>query len=250
MIRIQNISKRFGTQVVLDNVSLEIPDGKTTAIVGPSGVGKSVLLKLIIGILKPDSGKIFIGDDEISSVSDESALNEIRKSLGVLFQHAALFDSLTVYENIEFPLKERLNIQDKSVRHRKVVEMLESLSLTPYAFSLPQELSLGMCKRVGLARSLITQPKVLLFDEPNTGLDPWDGQEVYDLIKECKRLWGFTGIVISHEIPEVFQVSDQVVMLLNGRIAAQGTPGQIMESQDPAVKQFLSGSIEGPIKIN
>lgn len=249
MILIKDIYKSFGSQIVLNGVSLEITPGKITAIVGPSGVGKSVLLKLIMGIMQPNSGTILIEGQDITAARSEFELNEIRSKLGVLFQNAALFDSLTVYENVAFPLYERLHMKSATAVHGKVVDMLESLSLTKYAFKLPQEISMGTRKRVGLARSLITEPKVLLFDEPNTGLDPWDGQEVYNLIIQCKKNWGFTGIVISHEIPEVFQVSDKVVMLLNGVVVEEGTPEDLMHSKDPSVQQFLSGSIDGPITI-
>lgn len=249
MISIRNIFKSFGPQVVLNGVNLDIEPGKITAIVGPSGVGKSVLLKLIMGIMKPDAGQIFVDGEEITAVHHESELNRIRSKLGVLFQNAALFDSLSVYDNVAFPLIERLHLQQCIETHQKVVDMLESLSLVEYSNHLPGEISMGMRKRVGMARSLITEPKVILFDEPNTGLDPWDGQEVYDLILESKKKWGFTGIVISHEIPEVFQVSDTVVMLLGGNIVEQGKPEALMHSENAAVKQFLCGSTDGPIKI-
>jgi len=249
MIRVCNVTKRFGNQLVLDNVSLDIPDGKTTAIVGPSGVGKSVLLKLIVGMIKPDFGQIWIGDKEITAVNREVDLNKIRADLGVLFQNAALFDSLTVYENVAFPLRQRNKRNSRIEIHKKVVSMLEELSLEAFAYCLPGELSMGMRKRVGMARALVTLPKVILFDEPNTGLDPWDGQEVYNLIKKIRTDFGFTGIVISHEIPEVFQVADQVIMLLKGQIAEEGTPEAMQCSTNPAVQQFLTGSIDGPIKI-
>lgn len=248
MISVRDIHKRFGSQVVLDGIDLEIEDGKTTTVVGPSGVGKSVLLKLIMGILKPERGEILIGGESITACRSESERNRIRSALGVLFQSAALFDSLSVYDNVAFPLVEKGEVSSKEI-HRRVVEMLEALSLEEHAFKFPEEISMGMRKRVGMARSLITKPKVLLFDEPNTGLDPIVGQEVYDLINTCREKWGFTGVVISHELPEVFQVSDKVVMLLNGRILEQGSPQSIAASSNPAVQQFLKGKVDGPIRI-
>ncbi|MBN8548397.1 MAG: ATP-binding cassette domain-containing protein [Deltaproteobacteria bacterium] len=248
MISVQGVSKRFGAQVVLNRVSLEIEDGKTTTIVGPSGVGKSVLLKLIMGILAPDEGEVLIAGESITRARTEAERNRIRESLGVLFQSAALFDSLTVYDNVAFPLVERTRCTRKEI-HSKVVRMLEALSLEEYCHNVPQEISIGIRKRVGMARALITEPKVLLFDEPNTGLDPLVGQEVYDLIKSCKELWGFTGVVISHELPEVFQVSDKIAMLLNGKVIEEGSPQQLASSANPAVQQFLNGRVDGPIKI-
>jgi phospholipid/cholesterol/gamma-HCH transport system ATP-binding protein len=253
MISIRSVSKSFGAQVVLDGIDLEIAPGMTTAIVGPSGVGKSVLLKLIMGIMDVDSGQIEVGGASITSASSEREKARIRSSLGVLFQSAALFDSLTVYDNVAFPLLERRIKGQKKVSrsevHKRVMDTLEALSLTRYTSRYIEEISLGVRKRVGMARALITEPKILLFDEPNTGLDPLDGQEVYDLIKECKERWGFTGVVISHEIPEVFQVSDRVAMLLGGKIIEEGPPKELSRSSHPAVKQFLEGSINGPIKI-
>jgi phospholipid/cholesterol/gamma-HCH transport system ATP-binding protein len=165
-----------------------------------------------------------------------------------LFQSAALFDSLSVYENIAFALRERTKLSAAEI-HKKVVDMLHALSLEKHAAHHPEEVPMGMRKRVGLARSLITEPKVLLFDEPNTGLDPLVGQEVYDLIKESKERWGFTGVVISHELPEVFQVSDRVAMLLGGEVILEGTPKEFINSKNPAVQQFLHGWKDGPITI-
>lgn len=248
MISVRGVSKSFGSQMVLDNIDLEIEPGKTTAIVGPSGVGKSVLLKLIMGILHPEQGEIEILGQAITQARTEVERNRIREALGVLFQSAALFDSLSIYENVEFGLLERTGL-NRQERHARVVDMLSSLSLETYAQNSPQEVSIGIRKRVGLARALITHPQILLIDEPNTGLDPLVGQEVYDLINESKRKWGFTGIVISHELPEVFQVSDQVVMLLGGKIVEQGSPQALMASSNPAVQQFINGRTDGPIKI-
>ncbi len=249
MISVRNVSKSFGKQVVLDDVSIDILDGQTTAIVGPSGVGKSVLLKLIMGIMQADSGQILIFDKNITAARNEAERNRIRRWLGVLFQAAALFDSLTVYENIAFPLRNAGHYSERDV-HKRVVRMLRSLSLARHARRLPQEIPMGMRKRVGFARALITEPRVVLFDEPNTGLDPVVGQEVYDLIRLSQKKWGFTGVVISHELPEVFQVSDRVVMLLNGRVIEDSTPEEFASSSNPAVQQFLHGKTHGPIELH
>ncbi len=248
MISVRGLHKRFGRQVVLDGVNLEIEPGKTLAIVGPSGVGKSVLLKLIMGMMAPEAGEITVCGENMTKASSESERNRIRESLGVLFQSAALFDSMNVYENVAFPLRERTRCCRDEI-HERVTQILTSLSLCEHATHFPEEISIGMRKRVGLARALITKPKVLLFDEPNTGLDPLVGQEVYELIKLSKERWGFTGVVISHELPEVFQVSDRVAMILGGKIIAEGTPYEFARSSNPAVQQFLEGRIDGPIKI-
>lgn len=249
MISIQNVHKRFGSQVVLSGIDLEIDADKTTTIVGPSGVGKSVLLKLVMGILQPDEGQILVCNKNITEAQSETEKNNIRRHIGVLFQSAALFDSLSVYDNVSFPLLERTRLNREEI-HEKVCEMLRSLSLLKYAKRFPQEVSIGIRKRVGMARAIIMEPDVVLFDEPNTGLDPKVGQEVYDLILHCQSTWGFTGIVISHELPEVFQVSDRVVMLLGGEVVMDGTPDEFKASTKPEVQQFLMGKVDGPIRIH
>lgn len=248
MISIRQVSKRFGSQVVLDGISIDIEQGKTTAIVGPSGVGKSVLLKLIMGILEPDQGEITVFGESMTSAKGEAEKNEIRRNLGVLFQSAALFDSISVYDNVAFALRERLHLNETEV-HKRTLDMLDALGITDYAKLFPEQIPLGTRKRVGMARCLVLNPKIILFDEPNTGLDPLVGQEVYNLIKEGQDKWGVSGVVISHELPEVFQVADRVAMILGGRIIFEGTPTEFTASSEPAVQQFLHGRIDGPIKI-
>jgi phospholipid/cholesterol/gamma-HCH transport system ATP-binding protein len=248
MLEVENVYKCFGTQQVLRGVSLSLQRGCTLAIVGPSGVGKSVLLKLILGIFDPEIGDVRISGRSMTNAAGEAERNAIRSDVGVLFQSAALFDSLSVFDNIAFPLRYRTRLNRRQIAE-KVLDMMDALSLKKYAKRFPEEISLGIRKRVGMARALILEPGIFLLDEPNTGLDPLDGQEVYQLINECKKKWDFAAIVISHEIPEVFQVSDEVAMILDGRIIAQGTPSELSNSTDASVQQFLKGTPNGPISI-
>ena len=248
-LKVTNLHKRFGEQVVLAGLNLEVKTGESVAIVGPSGVGKSVLLKMIMGIMEPDQGSVHVMGQEMSALVSEADKNALRANLGVLFQSAALFDSLTVYENIAFPMQQRTSLGVDEI-HQRVLSILEALSLSKYHDRLPQELPMGTRKCVGMARALVMEPKIFLFDEPNTGLDPLAGQEVYDVISDCRKRWGFTGLVISHEIPEVFQVVDRVALLLHGRIVFDGSPTDFKNSNDPAIVQFLAGNTDGPIQIN
>lgn len=248
MISIRNVSKRFGRQVVLNGVSLDIAEGKTTAVVGPSGTGKSVLLKIITGLLLADSGEVSIGGDSMTGAQTSAERLRICSRMGVLFQSAALFDSLTLFDNAAFPLRYRKELSEREIV-RRTAERLEEVSMLSYSHRLPGQVSIGMRKRVGIARALVTNPDVLLFDEPNTGLDPQVGQEIYDLIKETQQHLGFTGIVISHEIPEVFQVCERVAMLYKGKVVMEGTVAEFQQSDDPVVRQFTRGDVEGPIRV-
>jgi phospholipid/cholesterol/gamma-HCH transport system ATP-binding protein len=247
-ISIRNIRKTFGRQVVLKDVSLNIEAGETIAIVGPSGTGKSVMLKIITGLLRPDSGDVFIGQDRITGIRWGRKRLELSRRLGVLFQGAALLDSMNLYENLAFPLKYRGGYSRAEI-DRRCEKCLEEVGLLGYEAALPGEVSIGMRKRLGIARALIAEPDVILFDEPNTGLDPEAGQEIYDLIKHTQEISGCTGVVISHEIPEVFQVCSRVVMLYQGEVQAQGSVDEFLASQSSVVQQFITGSVEGPIQI-
>lgn len=247
MIRITNLRKSFGRQKVLNGVNLNIADREVMAIIGRSGGGKSVFLKHIIGLLKPDEGDILIEGVDITIVHGEE-LNLIREKFGVVFQGGALFDSLTVYGNVAFPLKEKTKLGKKEVRER-VLQALEDVGLRGMGNKYPAEISGGMKKRVSLARALITEPTIVLFDEPTTGLDPIILNSIHRLIMKTHEKYGFTGIIISHEIPEIFTVADKVAMLYNGEIVEAGTPDEIRNSENPVVRQFITGSLEGPIEV-
>ncbi len=249
MIEIKNLRKHFGSQVVLDDVDLTIESGKTTAIVGPSGTGKSVLLKILTGLLTADSGVVNINGLCMTGARSGAARRAICAKMGVLFQNAALFDSINLLENVAFPLRYRRLCGQREIIERSV-RCLGQVGLEGYETALPGEVSIGMRKRVGIARALVTEPEVILFDEPNTGLDPQTGQEIYELISETQHRNGFTGIVVSHEIPEVFQVCSRVAMLYHGRVQEEGTVEQFMASTNPAVIQFVRGEVEGPIELN
>jgi phospholipid/cholesterol/gamma-HCH transport system ATP-binding protein len=247
LIRLEEVHKAFGRQTVLDGVDLEIESGKTTVIIGRSGGGKSVLLKHIIGLMKPDRGRIFIDDVDITRLNDRD-LNEIRKKFGMLFQEAALFDSMTVGENVAFPLREHTPYPEDEIR-RIVSERLQAVGLTGVEAKMPAELSGGMRKRVGLARAVALNPEIVLFDEPTTGLDPVMTEAINRLIIDTQQRFQLTCVVISHDIQSIFEIGHRIAMLYEGKIIAHGSPDEIRTSANPVIGQFLSGSIEGPIKI-
>jgi len=236
-ITLENITKTFGQQKVLDGLDLTLESKKITFIIGQSGGGKSVLLKHIIGLVKPDSGRVLVDDIDISSLN-ESEMNEIRKNFGMLFQDAALFDSMTVGENVAFPLNEHRRLPKKEVE-RIVTEKLLQVGLTGVSQKMPSELSGGMRKRVGLARALALDPKIILFDEPTTGLDPIMCDAIDQLIVETQKNTGSTCVVISHDIDSTFKIAHRVAMLYNGKIIAYGSPEEIRSSDNPALRQFV-----------
>jgi len=247
MIKLTGVHKSFGAQKVLNGLNLEIPEGKVTAIIGPSGEGKSVLLKHIIGLLQPDSGRIEVDGESILGLR-RSQLNRIREKFGMLFQNAALFDSMNVFENVAFPLREKTNLARDEIS-RRVVSALEDVGLRNVENKFPDELSGGMKKRVGLARAVVLNPKIILFDEPTTGLDPVIKRAIHHLIRETHAKFGFTAVVVSHEIPEIFDIAQNVAMLYQGEILQHGTPDEIQVSTHPVVRQFISGSLDGPIHV-
>jgi len=224
----------------LRGVDLTIPKGKLTTIIGPSGEGKSVLLKHMIGLLQPDRGEVWIDGVEISRLRGK-ALNEVRKRFAMLFQSAALFDSLTVFENVAFPLREKSRLPETEVA-RRVEEKLEQVGLSGMGHKFPAELSGGMKKRAGLARALVMEPEIILFDEPTTGLDPLMAKTIHDLIVGMHRTFGFTAVMVSHEIPEIFSISDWVAMLKEGKIAAMAPSADFQKTTDPAIREFISAA--------
>jgi len=239
VIRLVNVYKTFGKQAVLDGVNLEIPRGKLTTIIGRSGGGKSVLLKHLIGLLRPDRGQVLVEGTDITRLGQRE-LNEVRNKFAMLFQGAALFDSLSVFENVAFPLREKTKLSNEEIR-RKVLEMLEQVGLTGMGEKYPSELSGGMRKRAGLARALVLGPEIMLFDEPTTGLDPLLARTIDDLIQQTQRRYKFTAVMVSHEIPEVFGISDYVAMLLDGKIAEMAPPEQFVQTQNRAIQEFING---------
>lgn len=247
MIQIINLRKAFNGQEVLNGLSLKIGNKELVAIVGQSGAGKSVLLKHLIGIVKPDEGRILLEGVDITTARGRE-LDAIRNKFGVVFQEGALFDSLTVYENIAFPLREKTSFSRDEIRER-VAHALEDVGLKEMGTKYPAEISGGMKRRVALARALITEPAIVLFDEPTTGLDPIISSSIHRLIIKTHRKYGFAGVIISHEIPEIFDVADKVAMLYNGTVIEFGTPEEFRNSANFYVRQFISGSIEGPIEI-
>ncbi len=247
MIKIIDLKKSFNGKQVLDGVNLEIEKGMITVIIGRSGEGKSVLIKHIIGLLKPDSGRIIFEDMELTSMKERD-FNEILKRFGMLFQGAALFDSMTVAENVGFPLKEHTDLQSEDIL-KTVSEKLNRVGLHGVEDMMPSELSGGMKKRVGLARAIVMSPEIVLFDEPTTGLDPIMSDSVGTLILDTQKALHTTYAVITHDITLTYKIADKIAMLHEGRIIAEGTVDEMKASDNPVVRQFLEGRAEGPIKV-
>lgn len=231
---------------IIDDVSFVIPDGSISCIMGVSGTGKTTLLRIIAGLLKPSSGEILINGRDIVAM-DETSLNEMRQEMGFVFQYGALFDSMTVGENVAFGLERQRRSRDeiKTV----VNDRLQEVGLPDVEDKLPSELSGGMRKRVAMARALATSPRVVLYDEPTSGLDPVMARVIDDLIVRLRDTAGTTNVVVSHSLPSIFRIADRVIMLHNGRVEADGTAQEVEYSKSPVVRQFVEGLANGPITV-
>lgn len=237
MIVLDNLTKSFGSRTILNGVSLEVPDGRNTVIIGHSGAGKSVTLKLIVGLLEPDGGRVLV-DDEVVADLDRNGLAALRGRIGYVFQFAALFDSMTVAENIRLGLARRG--YDQQVIRQRIEESLAVVDLSGTEDTLPSELSGGMRKRVGIARAIALKPRYILYDEPTTGLDPVTAAVMDQLIMRTRDL-GVTGLVVTHDMRSAFTVGDRLAMLYHGVIRQTGTPEEMQASSDPVVRQFIEG---------
>jgi phospholipid/cholesterol/gamma-HCH transport system ATP-binding protein len=248
IIQLEKVSKSFGKFSVLKDLDLVLEKDKVNIIIGRSGGGKSVLIKHIIGLLKPDQGRVLIQGEDIVPMK-ERQMSLIRRRFGMLFQEAALFDSFSVEENVAFPLREHTRKSTAEIKET-VEARLSSVGLAGMGGKMPSELSGGMRKRVGLARALAMDPQIVLFDEPTSGLDPVMAAAINDLILRTQRDFGATCVVISHDIVATMKIADRIYMLYDGKIIARGTPYEIREADDPVVRQFIRGEAEGPIKVN
>jgi phospholipid/cholesterol/gamma-HCH transport system ATP-binding protein len=239
VITVEGLTKSFGRQPVLRQLDLEVPTGSVTVIIGRSGGGKSVFLKHLIGLLHPDAGRVLVDGAEITRLRGR-ALDAVRRRYGVVFQGGALFDSMTCWDNVAFPLREKLRLRRAEVG-RRVETALAQVGLEGVGGKNPAEISGGMRKRVAIARALVTEPEIVFFDEPTTGLDPILVNTIHRLIQGLHRKLGFTAVMVSHEIPEIFEIADTVAMLHEGRIVEVGTPAAIQASTNPVVRQFIRG---------
>lgn len=246
MIEFINVKKRFGNREVLNGVSFKIEKGEIFFIIGQSGVGKSVLIKHIVGLLKVDSGRILLDGQDITNLTEEE-FYPIRLKCAMVFQHSTLFDSMTVIDNVSLPLRKHKRMNTKEAREY-ALSFLKEVGMEEYAFNYPQSLGDGLRKRVAIARALTIEPQYILFDEPTTGLDPVNGRRIDHLIKELSRRRRVTCVVVSHDLDSIFSIADRIAMLYKGKIRLLGTPQDFKKSEDPVVKQFINGVAEGPME--
>ncbi len=245
--QVDDVCVRYGPKIVMQNLSLDIVEGAVTCIIGLSGAGKSTILRLLNGLKKPDSGRVFVQGRDITGMRDRELI-ELRRSIGFAFQFSALFDSLTIGENVALPLREHTKLPDAQVR-TIVAETLDSVGLAHVEERYPSELSGGMVKRAGFARAVVTNPQAVLYDEPTTGLDPIITHVLTDTILRLREKHNGTAVVVSHDLESIYQMADYIAMLFEGAIVAYGTVDELRRSPNPIVQQFLQGSEVGPIPI-
>jgi phospholipid/cholesterol/gamma-HCH transport system ATP-binding protein len=248
IIECQELVKSFGGHTVLDGVTASIPRGEITVIMGPSGTGKSVLLRHIVGLLLPDSGDVVVYGKSVPNFGEDELL-ELRRNIGMLFQDGALFSSMNLFDNVAFPLRQHTRKNEGEIREI-VMSRLDEVGLAGAEKKMPGELSGGMRKRAGFARALVMEPKILLFDEPDSGLDPVRTALLCDLIKEIQRKYDATAVVISHDIKAVFEIADDIVLLHGGKVVEQGTKEELKNSDNQFTSQFLQGAVAGPLGMD
>jgi phospholipid/cholesterol/gamma-HCH transport system ATP-binding protein len=247
VIRVDNLHRSFGGQPVLKGVNLEVKRGEIMIVIGQSGGGKTVLLKHLLGLLRADSGRIVVAGVDVTELRGE-ALDTVRRRYGVVFQGGALFDSMSVFDNVAFPLRERTALGRAEIAERANAK-LEQVGLAGMGEKNPAEISGGMRKRVAIARALVTEPEIVFFDEPTTGLDPVLVNTIHGLIVDLHGKFAFTAVMVSHEIPEIFKIAQRVAMLYDGRIVEVGPAEAIQNSPNPVIQQFIRGDPEGPIHL-
>lgn len=240
MIELRRVKKRFGAQVILDGVDFDVREGETVALLGPSGTGKSVLLKTIIGLLKPDSGQVIVDGKDVPTLKRDE-LSELRKTIGYVFQNGALFDSMNVFENVRLGIVDEKKFKDEAYAKERVSQCIKLVNLQPDVVmqKFPAELSGGMRKRVGIARAIAGQPKYLLYDEPTSGLDPVNSDIIDALVQRLDQELGVTSVMVTHDVRGAFRVANRLALLSEGKVVMQGTPQEFLASEHPKVKAFL-----------
>ncbi|MFO7957768.1 MAG: ATP-binding cassette domain-containing protein [Candidatus Brocadiia bacterium] len=241
MIKAEELCKAFDGMEVLRGASLEVQEGEAVALIGASGGGKTVLLKHLVGLLRPDHGRVFVDGHDLCRIGGRK-LQELRTRFGFLFQGGALFESMTIFDNVAFPLREKTDLTENEV-HERAMRELDHVGLSGSEGKYPAQVSGGMIKRAALARALAQSPEIMLFDEPTTGLDPIIVHAIHELIESSYRRLGLTAIIVSHEIPNIFAIVDRVAMLHEGKVCFEGTPEEVMSCEDPVVRDFIRGSL-------
>src|SRR5436309_3392421 len=245
MVEVEDLHKGFEGNQVLDGVTCQIPAGKISVVMGPSGTGKSVLLRHVVGLLYPDKGDVRVAGKSVPNLNEDELL-ELRRNIGMLFQDGALFSSMNLFDNVAFPLRQHTSKPEKEIRE-VVMDRLKEVGLAGAEKKMPGELSGGMRKRAGFARALVMEPKILLFDEPDSGLDPVRTALLCDLIKEIQRKYESTAVVISHDIKSCFEIADHIILLHGGKVVDQGPKQELQDSDKECTRQFLKGAINGPL---